>query len=105
MLAHGWGRGLKDVGDQALMRGLATAFPSMRPGLSLPYGGRRLIAGHKASDGSSPAVVPPPPMREGCVVWRTSLSGLRLPTHRPHEADELTGDCRADHGCPLAAPA
>jgi esterase/lipase superfamily enzyme len=32
MLAHGWGRGLKDVGDQALMRGLATAFPRVRPG-------------------------------------------------------------------------
>src|SRR3954454_4446202 len=41
MLGHGWGRGLKDVGDQALMCWLATAFPSMRPGLSLSYCGRR----------------------------------------------------------------
>ena len=32
MIAHGWRRDLKDVGDQALMRGLATAFPIMRPG-------------------------------------------------------------------------
>jgi len=55
---------LKDVGDQALMRGLATAFPIVRPGLFRSYCGRRSIAGHKASDGCSPAVVPPPPMRE-----------------------------------------
>ena len=55
---------LKDVGDQALMRGLDTAFPIMRPGLFLSYCGRRSSAGHKAADGYSPAVVPPPPMRE-----------------------------------------
>lgn len=34
---------LKDVGDQALMRGLATAFPIVRPGLFLSYCGRRSI--------------------------------------------------------------
>ena len=27
IVAHGWGRGLLDVGAQALIRGLATAFP------------------------------------------------------------------------------
>lgn len=59
---------LKDVGDQALMRGLATAFPIVRPGLFLSYCGRRRFAGHKESDGHSPAVVPPPPMREMCAV-------------------------------------
>lgn len=32
---------LRDVGDQALMRGLATAFPIVRPGLFLSYCGRR----------------------------------------------------------------
>jgi hypothetical protein len=64
MIAHGWRRDLKDVGDQALMRGLATAFPRVRPELSRSYGGRRREAGHKASDGSSPAVIPPPPVRE-----------------------------------------
>lgn len=41
LYAHGWKRSLKDVGDHALMRGLATALPMMRPGLSLPYCGRR----------------------------------------------------------------
>jgi hypothetical protein len=45
--------GLKDVGDQALMRGLATAFPIVRPGLFLSYCGRRSEAGHKADDGYS----------------------------------------------------
>jgi hypothetical protein len=55
MLAHGWGQDLKDVGDQALMRGLATAFPSVRPGLSLSYCGRRL-GRPQTVDGGSPAV-------------------------------------------------
>jgi hypothetical protein len=50
----------------SLMRGLATAFPIVRPGLFLSYitAGVGRFAGHKASDGHSPAVVPPPPMRE-----------------------------------------
>src|SRR5215212_8457937 len=73
MLAHGWGRGLKDVGDQALMRGLATAFPSVRPGLSLSYCGRRLGRPQNV-DGGSPAVAPPPPMREGCAWSPASAS-------------------------------
>jgi hypothetical protein len=64
-VAHRWRRDLKDVGDQALMRGLGTAFPIVRPGLSLSYNGRRPMAGHKAIDGNSPAVVPPPPVRNG----------------------------------------
>lgn len=34
---------LKDVGDQALMRGLVTAFPIVRPGLFLSYCGRRSV--------------------------------------------------------------
>ena len=38
---------LKDVGDQALMRGLDTAFPIMRPGLFLSYCGRRTMPATK----------------------------------------------------------
>lgn len=38
---------LKDVGDQALMRGLVTAFPILRPGLFLSYYGRRSIPATK----------------------------------------------------------
>jgi hypothetical protein len=64
MIAHRWERNLKDVGDQALMRGLGTAFPSIRPGLSRSYSGRRLKAGHKADVGHSLAAAPPPPLRE-----------------------------------------
>jgi hypothetical protein len=41
MIAHRRRRGLEDVGDQALIRGLATAVPSVRPALSLSYCGRR----------------------------------------------------------------
>ena len=85
IIAHGWRRDLKDVGDQALMRGLDTAFPIMRPGLSRSYDGRRHEAGHKASDGSSPAVVPPPPMREGRfrrvqAVWASLAIDHMKPT-------------------------
>ena len=82
MIAQRWRRNLKDVGDQALMRGLVTAFPSVRPGLSLSYCGRRREAGHKASDGSSPAVVPPPPVRE---EWARAATELRrsAPPLRP----------------------
>ncbi|OBQ84913.1 hypothetical protein A9K71_21395 [Mesorhizobium sp. WSM3873] len=34
---------LKDVGDQALMRGLVSAFPIVHPGLFLSYRGRRSV--------------------------------------------------------------
>jgi len=69
MIAHRWRQDLKDVGDQALMRGLDTALPIERLGLSLSYYGRRTIAGHKASVGRSPAVTLPPPVRE----WDKSI--------------------------------
>ena len=81
MNAQGWERDLKDVGDQALMRGLVTALPIVRPGLSRSYSGRRLEAGHKASDGHSPAVVPPPPLHEDdAALFRRSAPPLRPTT-------------------------
>ena len=56
---------LLDVGDQALIRGLDTAFPILRPGLFLSYYGRRRRSCRpQSANGSSPTVVPPPPMRE-----------------------------------------
>jgi hypothetical protein len=61
MVAHEQGRNLKDVGDQALMRGLATAFPRMRPG-AVPIL-RRASAGSPATK---------------------RLSGVPLPRFRPH---------------------
>lgn len=60
--AQRWRWGLRDVGDQALIRGLDTAFPIIRPGLIRSYSGRRRCR-HKASDGCSPAVAPLPPVR------------------------------------------
>jgi hypothetical protein len=47
MAARGWRRNLIDVGDQALMRGLDTAFPIMRPGLFRSYCGRRSLPATK----------------------------------------------------------
>ncbi len=89
---------LKDVGDQALMRGLVTAFPIMRPGLFLSYCGSRSEAGHKADDGYSPAVVPPPPMREVQVRCGDLRSDrLRLPCNGPHEATQLAGNGGTNH--------
>src|SRR5580704_11356975 len=44
----------EDVGDQALMRGLDTAFPCVRPGLSLSGVGRRLCDRPHRKLGSSP---------------------------------------------------
>src|SRR6516162_3493561 len=51
--------GPEDVGDQALMRGLVTAFPFVRPGLSLRGVGRRSCDRPRRQLGSSLAVVPP----------------------------------------------
>ena len=51
--------GPEDVGDQTLIRGLATAFPFVRPGLSLSGVGRRFCDRPHRNLGSSPAVVPP----------------------------------------------
>jgi hypothetical protein len=62
MLAHGWERNLKDVGDQALMPGLGTAVSSVRPGLSRCYNGHRLKVTTRLS--GIPAAAPPPPVPE-----------------------------------------
>jgi hypothetical protein len=51
----------QDVGDQALMRGLATACPNVRPRLSMSYCGHHRRGGHNASVGRSSTVASPPP--------------------------------------------
>jgi len=71
MIAHRWGQDLKDVGEQALMRGLDTAVPIVRLGQSLSYYGRQPKVGHKASVGYSPAVILPPPVRAAVVSFRS----------------------------------
>jgi len=63
----------EDVGDQALMRGLVTAFPFVRPGLSLSGVGRRSCDRPHRKLGSSPAVVRP----RCCTIdvrWWSALS-------------------------------
>ena len=49
----------EDVGDQALMRGLDTALPFVRPGLSRLGSGIDRVIGHVGSSGVPLAVVPP----------------------------------------------
>ena len=64
--------GPMDVGDHALIRGLGTASPLVRPGASRSYCGRR--RGRPQSvDGSSPAVAPPPPLRSPMAGERGSV--------------------------------
>jgi hypothetical protein len=50
--------GREDVGEQALMRGLDTAFPFVRLGLSLSIVGRRSMIGHIKFFGNSPCRSP-----------------------------------------------
>ena len=62
--------GPEDVGEQALMRGLDTAFPFFRLGLSRSEVGRRSMIGHIDNLGNSPAVVPPSLLHDGFDVFR-----------------------------------
>ena len=85
------------------MRGLATAFPRCVRGCPYLTAGVERI-GHIASDGISPAVASPPPVREPCVPRRRGGSGRpRLPRHGPHERGELARDGCAGDGGLLAA--
>jgi hypothetical protein len=59
------------VGDQALMRGLVTAFPFVRPGLSLPGVGRRSCDRSRRQLGSSPCRSP------ALATARLCLAGCR----------------------------
>src|SRR4051794_41560719 len=91
LLAHGWERGLLDVGAQALMRGLAAAFPRCVRGCPYLTAGVEQV-GHMASDGNSPAVASPPPVREVCASRRRRRGGSgrpRLPRDGPHERGQL----------------
>ena len=94
---------MKDVGDQALIRGLATAFPIMRLGLFLSYFGRRFLpATNRLTDIPLPwfrlrpwARMLPPLRRRG--------QAARLRRDGPHEAGQFTGDRGVDHCRTFAA--
>ena len=64
MVAYRWEQNLKDVGDQALMRGLDTAFPRCVRGCPDLTAGVGAWPATKRLTGISPAVVPPPPVRK-----------------------------------------
>jgi hypothetical protein len=73
---------LKDVGDQALIRGLDTAFPILRPGLFLSYCGRRLCRPQSAKRKfpcRCPASANAREMYAATMVW-AGLPPLPLPT-------------------------
>jgi hypothetical protein len=64
--------GPEDVGDETLIRGLLAAFPFFRPGLSLSKLGRRSGDRPHSPIGSSPAVVPPSLLHDGCHAEPTA---------------------------------
>src|SRR5258708_4113854 len=75
--------GPEDVGDQALMRGLDTALPFVRPGLSLSRSGVDHVIGHagdRRGDDGRPLALP------GERPKTPAQSHLRFPgnlAHRP----------------------
>ena len=107
-----------DVGDQALMRGLDTAGPNMRPGLSLSYGGRRSMTGHKAMPGVplpcfAPADTrrcarrdgPQAAARAGCLVVVVAAAISRPTAHRKAASSRATAVTATVDLFPLALKA
>src|ERR1700675_2025912 len=68
--------GPEDVGDQALMRGLDTAFPFVRPGLSLSGVGRRSCDRPRSNLGSSPCRGPALATARWLFCWPSFFRGL-----------------------------
>ena len=69
--------GPEDVGEQALMRGLDTAFPFFVWGCPGLRSGVDQMIGHTGSLGNSPAVVPPSLLHDWFDVFRRlSLSSV-----------------------------
>lgn len=82
MTAYRWGRGLKDVGDQALIRGLGTAFPCMR------LGADPILQRASAKPATKRLTDIPLPWSRPrlCAGVLMPLGWLRLPGDGPHEA-------------------
>src|SRR5215472_2265603 len=62
--------GPEDVGDQALMRGLDTALPFVRPGCPCLGSGVDHAIGHAVSSGVPLAVVPPSLLHDDVLLAR-----------------------------------
>ena len=69
--------GREDVGDQALMRGLDTALPFVRPGLSLSEIGRRSCDRPHSKLGSSPCRGPALAAARLMSCWLPFFRGLQ----------------------------
>lgn len=85
----------KDVSDQALMRGLATAFPIVRPrSAPILLRASALLPATKRLTGIPSAVVPPPPMHDDkkgsyqavCTCLATAHINPTSPHARPQIA-------------------
>lgn len=92
MAAYRWRRDLKDVGDQALIRGLNTAFPCMRPGADpILQRASAVPATKRVTD------IPLPWSRPRLYAGAAIPSGwLHLPGDRPHKACKFASYCRAN---------
>ena len=71
----------EDVGEQALMRGLATALPQVRLGAIPVLHRASTRVGHKARVGYSPAAISPPPIHTGCLSSYTAGMVRRAISH------------------------
>src|SRR6202521_3416428 len=93
--------GPEDVGDQALMRGLDTALPFVRPGLSLSEIGRRSCDRPRSKLGSSPCRGPALSAARLMSCWLSFFRGLRKPRYDgPRLALLVLRLCPADPGNP-----
>jgi hypothetical protein len=88
--------GPEDVGDQALMRGLVTAFPFVRPGLSQPGVGRRSCDRPRRQLGSSPCRGPALATARLCLA-RCPVRGLKRRGCGPAEPSGLERSIVPDH--------
>jgi len=96
--------GPEDVGDQALMRGLDTALPFVRPGLSLSGIGRRSCDRPRRTLGSSLAVVPPSLLHDCCLAGFPFFVGCNAGDCRPVEPVMLERSTAPDHVTPIDLP-
>jgi hypothetical protein len=82
--------GPEDVGDQALMRGLVTAFPFVRPGLSQPGVGRRSCDRPRRQLGSSPCRGPALATARLCLAG-CPVRGLKRRGYGPVSLHDSSG--------------
>ncbi len=94
-----------DVGDHALIRGLGTASPLVRPGASRSYCGRRHCRPQSVRrEFPCRCTAPAPAQPYGGDDGGGGLLGrLHLPSNRPDEAGEFAGHRSDSHGKLLAA--